>query len=232
MIYITGDTHIPLDVSSIGKFIDKKKIKKNDILIITGDVGFGWNQGAVSNYWLDWFANQPFQIFFVDGNHENFDYLDNLPIVEKDDCKAHQLRDNIFHFLRGQIATICGMTFFMFGGGDSLDKNVRIPHISWWPREMPSDMEYRMGLANLEKANWKVDYIISHSCSQITFSKFAQKYRMQPIITSINQYFDILEQKVEFKHWYAGHYHIDEKIDDKHTVLYNDIIKITKDKKK
>lgn len=29
-----------------------------------------------------------------------------------------------------------------------------------------------------------------------------------------------------YKHWYFGHFHIDEDIDDKHTVLYNSIIKI------
>ena len=29
-----------------------------------------------------------------------------------------------------------------------------------------------------------------------------------------------------YKHWYFGHFHIDEDIDDEHTVLYNSIIKI------
>lgn len=41
----------------------------------------------------------------------------------------------------------------------------------------------------------------------------------------LNRYFDYLETKVNYKHWYFGHYHEEETFHDKkHTVLYNNII--------
>lgn len=36
----------------------------------------------------------------------------------------------------------------------------------------------------------------------------------------------MFEDQVEYKHWYFGHYHIDEKVADKKTALYFDIVSI------
>ena len=41
----------------------------------------------------------------------------------------------------------------------------RIRDYSWWDLEMPTDEEMQNGIKNLEKVNYKVDYIISHCCS-------------------------------------------------------------------
>ena len=35
-----------------------------------------------------------------------------------------------------------------------------------------------------------------------------------------------VDKQLEFTHWYFGHYHIDREIDDKHTALYQDVIKL------
>ena len=36
-----------------------------------------------------------------------------------------------------------------------------------------------------------------------------------------NKILDIFAEKIEYKHWYFGHYHKDVKINDKKTALYN-----------
>ena len=45
MTYITGDTHIPCDISKLKtkRFPESKKLSKNDFLIICGDFGGVWN---------------------------------------------------------------------------------------------------------------------------------------------------------------------------------------------
>lgn len=50
------------------------------------------------------------------------------------------------------------------GGGLSVDQNHRIPRISWWPQEYPSQTEKDNAIKNLEANNWEVDYVITHTC--------------------------------------------------------------------
>ena len=74
MIFITGDTHIPLDISKLNsdKFPQQKELTKNDYVIICGDFGGIWYGNEKDNYWLNWLEKKNFTTLFVDGNHENF----------------------------------------------------------------------------------------------------------------------------------------------------------------
>ena len=40
----------------------------------------------------------------------------------------------------------------------------RIRDFSWWDLELPTKEEMQRGINNLEKMDYKVDYIISHCC--------------------------------------------------------------------
>ena len=48
-------------------------------------------------------------------------------------------------------------------------------------------------------------------------------YYKQDVLTN---YFEELEHKLQYKHWFCGHYHEDFQIDDKHTILYYNILPI------
>jgi len=130
--------------------------------------------------------------------------------------------------MRGQVFNIDKQSFFVMGGADSIDKENRLPNISWWKEELPSFVEYDEGLENLEKCDWTVDYILSHACSNYIFYKLVKDHTLMPIVTALNHYFDQLEKEVTFKHWYFGHYHIDMNVDSSHTALYDNIIKLCK----
>jgi len=77
MIYITGDTHIPIDIQKLNtkNFPEQYQMSKDDYLIICGDFGGIWNKSAEELYWLKWLNNKSFTTLFIDGNHENFDLL-------------------------------------------------------------------------------------------------------------------------------------------------------------
>ena len=51
MIYITGDTHIPYDVTKLTTkaFPEQKKLTKNDYVLICGDFGGVWTISIKSN---------------------------------------------------------------------------------------------------------------------------------------------------------------------------------------
>lgn len=224
MIFITGDTHIPIDISKLSSknFHKSHELTKDDIVIICGDFGGIWDKSAEELYWLNWLNNKNFTTYFIDGNHENHIMLNEFEQVEINGGKARKIRDSIYHLMRGQVFEICNKKFFTMGGATSHDKELRQEGVSWWKEELPSKEEYKEANLNLEKHNWTVDYIITHCASNRIQKNINPTYD----VDELTNYLDKLEDKLKFQKWYFGHYHIDEKIDSKHIVLYNDIIEI------
>lgn len=223
MIYITGDAH-----GDIRKLKDFNNLKSPlcDYLIVAGDFGFIWDNSQEEQQLLDKLGKLNYNILFVDGNHENHELLDNMPVSIWNGGKVHIIKPNIIHLMRGQVFTIEGKKIFTFGGAESIDKQNRIKDISWWERELPSYVEYQEGLDNLEKHNWDVDYIITHTASKQMFVQLHKYVWGVKHPTAIENYFDTLEEQVNFKHWYFGHFHGDEQFDKQHTLIYQNFKEI------
>lgn len=251
MIYITGDVHGDFSGRFSSKvFPEQRKLNHDDMVIVCGDFGL-WHDTASERYWFDWLADKQFTVCFCDGNHENFDRLnsDEFPVINFHGGKAHKIRDNIYHLMRGEFFDFDGKRFFVMGGAASHDiqdgvldpadfadeaecmnkfmsmtrrgKMVRVKHISWWPEEMPNEQEMEEARTRLEEDDFKADYIISH-CAPTSIVQ-TLGYRESDALTDFLQY---VKQMCSFKHWYFGHYHRDEQVNDKFTVLYHKIIKL------
>ena len=224
MIFITGDTHGKMGMSrfNMDNFPIQKELTKNDYMIICGDFGLVFSLNNEEKYWLDWLHNKNYVTLWVDGNHEHHDKLDSMPVSEWNGGKVHFINDNVIHLMRGQVFDINSTKIFTFGGADSIDKEYRTEGKSWWKRELPSNAEFEEGLKNLEKNGWMVDVVISHDCSQSVFEKLMAGLWVKSL-TSINKYFEVLEEKLDYKQWYFGHYHDDRQIDPKHRLMYEKI---------
>lgn len=252
-VYITGDCHANFHKFKTKHFPEQKEMTRNDFVIICGDFGGVWYDSSDERYWLDWLNEKNFTTLFVDGNHENFDRLcgNEFDVVDFHGGKAHKIRDNIYHLMRGHIFDICGKSFFAFGGASSHDINdgilepgdyrdtkeliqtynrltqagkmLRINHLSWWREEMPSDLEMDFGLQTLQENNNKIDFIVSHCCPQEIASTFSHGL-YQP--DKLTLYFNKIAEQTKFQKWYFGHYHNDEAISDKFIMLYNQITRI------
>lgn len=77
------------------------------------------------------------------------------------------------------------------------------------------------GIDNLEKVNYKVDYIITHCCptsvqAMLSGGTYKTDYLMD--------YLQKISEKCEFKKWYFGHYHDNRQVDAQFSLLYKDII--------
>jgi hypothetical protein len=214
LIYLTGDCH-----GDFTKIFDlKDKLNKNDYIIVTGDFGYwSYKQKNLFNK----LKELPFTILFVDGNHSNFDMLNDLPIEKWNTGYVHFIRDNIIHLMRGQIFNIENKTFFTFGGAESIDKIWRVEGKSWWKEELPNDWEIQIALNNLELINNKVNYIITHDCSKSILRQININFKT----SIVNSFFEMLED-IKFDKWFFGHHHINREIDDKHICLYDNIIKL------
>lgn len=223
MIFVTGDTHIPIDVGKLNtdSFPIQRELTKKDYVIICGDFGGIWDNSRQDVYWLKWLDSKPWTTLFVDGNHENFDLLNSYPVVQFKHGKAHKINDSVYHLMRGQIYKIEGKTFFTMGGAESHDR----PHFEgkgWWELELPTDKEYDEAIKNLDKVNWKVDYIITHSAPDRIQDLISRSYTHN----KLTNFLRLVDENCRFRHWYFGHYHMSREITSKHTVLYDEIIKL------
>lgn len=95
---------------------------------------------------------------------------------------------------------------------------------TWWPQEQPSVSEYKEAIYNLQKHNWKVEYVISHTTS-LRIMEGPLCYPKEN--TKLNEFFNDLEVRLDYKYWYFGHFHQDKDFPDyKCRVLYRRIINI------
>ena len=222
MIYITGDTHGPIDIHKLNKrYFDDSTLTKKDYLIICGDFGLVWDKSSEEQFWLNWLNEKNYTTLFIDGNHENHSLLNSYPVEIWNGGKIHKIRDSVFHLMRGQVFTINNHTFFTMGGADSVDKDWRTPGKSWWPEEMPSDEEYIEANLNLYNYENEVDYIITHTAPTSIVNQLIPEIKPPDRLTD---FLEDIKKSVKYKHWYFGHFHDDRDIDKKHTLLYYNII--------
>lgn len=221
MIYITGDTHIPIDIAKLNEynFPMQKNLTKNDYVIICGDFGGVWDASEKRSIWLNNLHDCNFTTLFVDGNHENFNILNSMPVSQWNGGKVHFVRDSIIHLMRGQIYTIDGMRFFTMGGGDSADKYMREANITWWEQEMPSAEEYAEAQRNLENAENDVDFIITHTAPTSIIGRFHKSDEERPL----NDFLQNVANRISFKKWFFGHVHVNMEFEGKFISLYNEI---------
>ncbi len=245
MIYITGDCHSDFNRFSTDNFPEQRKMKKDDYVIICGDFGGVWSyekESREEKYWLDWLESKNFTTLFIDGNHENFDRLNEYPIEEFEGGKVHKIRPSVLHLMRGEVFEIEGKKIFAFGGAsshdieagilnmDEKDKIVRlrkigaryrVRNLSWWDRELPTDEEMENGLKNLKKVDFKVDYIISH-CAPTNIQSLIDPVSFKP--DYLTNYLQTIFEKTEFTRWYFGHYHKEKRINLECILLYENIV--------
>ncbi len=252
-------------------FPEQKDMTRDDFVIICGDFGGVLNydsryddtgsafkdkiflahgESKEEKNWLDWFLEKNFTLLFCDGNHENFDRLCRAyPEVDFHGGKAHQLRENVFHLMRGYVFELGGLSFFVFGGAKSHDISggilrpyeyrtekefkraqkrlrdtgafFRVEHLSWWEEELPSEEEMERGVASLSACGWNVDFVISHCApsSIAALAGFSDR-------NSLTEYFENVREKLGFRQWFFGHYHANNKLSEKYTMLYEQILRI------
>lgn len=222
---ITGDTHGTLDIQKLILFFDEheNEYTDDDYLIICGDVGVcGFNPDDEKET-RRILRDLPVTVLFIDGNHENHHRLNDYPVDEWMGGKVHVIESGIIHLMRGQVYNIKGTTFFTFGGAASIDRHVRIEGFDWFPEEIPTRAEYEEGLDNLEKCDYKVDYIISHTAPREVAAALGYGEDSTDEI-ALRRYLQQIADEADYEKWFFGHFHEDEVIEDIFYALYDELI--------
>ncbi len=98
----------------------------------------------------------------------------------------------------------------------------RINHISWWAQEMPSEEEYAEARKNLAKVDWAVDYVITH-CAPTSIALMENRHNEADPLTDFLQE---VKERAHYHYWLFGHYHDNRAIDEKHILLWEQIVQV------
>ncbi len=226
-IYIYGDLHRHIDLDPLIKHTKEEGATSDDVLIILGDFGGVWSSEEEDNEFLKHLVDVvPYKhILFIDGNHENFDRLNKMPIVEMYGSPTHEvLKDKIYHLMRGYKYTIEGKTFFAMGGASSIDRHLRTEGVDWWADEQPNNGEYERAFRTLDENEFTFDYIISHCVAQ-KIQCYLSSYLTDK--NKLTNFFDSIIDDLKYTRWYFGHYHLNKSCEDyKAECVYQRLIKI------
>lgn len=224
MVYISGDTHG--FYHDFLKRLADNEVEPDSTVIITGDFGFTARpddrdkQAAFLKL-----KKLPFQFCFADGNHEQFDVIYQCPVIEWCGGKVHKIADNIYHLCRGEFYVIEGKSYFILGGAYSIDKIFRCAGRTWFEQEQPSAEEYEHANRMLEKHNYTMDYVVTHTApysviQTLGFSLFKEE-------AELDSYLERLKDCATYKRWFFGHYHMDKSLlRGKFTVVHEKMIRI------
>lgn len=224
MIYVTGDIHGDYSVFRQKKF---RRLSSGDTLIVCGDFGFVWDGSKKEKKILDRLARQKFTICFADGANENFELLNSYPEITFAGGRAHKIRDNIFHFMRGEIFEIEGEKIFVMGGGEGYENDLLYGRDGRSVLETPTAEELRNGLNNLERCSYKVDYIITHEPCKKVKAFLSLKTNEAVEFSLLNTYFQQLSSGCEYTRWFFGSLHEDKFISPSQIAVFNSLICMT-----
>ena len=155
----------------------------------------------------------------MDGNHENHSFINSFPNDVWCGGEVHRLSETIIHLKRGNIYRINGKTFFVMGGCKSSAKWKEMG--LWYEGEEPIEDELSLAYENLTKHNNRVDFVLTHK-----YADYKNKQSCDFLPHTLEGLTKYIDENVTFRHWYSGHSHIMRFIDDDHTVVYDEPIKI------
>lgn len=97
----------------------------------------------------------------------------------------------------------------------------RTKGIGWWKEEMPTPAEMAHALENLDVHDNKVDIIITHE-APIQDLHRVSKYAIDPGADchKLSEFLGKIKNKVDYEHWFFGHYHMNCQIDNADEVGY------------
>jgi hypothetical protein len=131
---LAGDWHgnIPFAMSQI----DRIHTAGAQLIVQLGDFGF-WRDDPATRKYLSRLdrrlATRDMQLVWIDGNHEDHERLNQIPIDAETGLRP--ITPRITHIPRGYRWDWDGTTWMGLGGAHSVDRLDRVPGQSWWPQE-------------------------------------------------------------------------------------------------
>jgi 3-oxoacid CoA-transferase subunit A len=218
MIYYTGDMHG--QIARILEFADRFQITKDDVIVILGDAGlnyYGNERGDADRKRR--LNDQNVTVFSIHGNHEC--RPGSLPYYHESVWHggAVYIEDafpNLLFAKDCEIYDLDGHPTIVIGGAYSVDKFYRLQRgIDWFVDEQPSPKTKDRVEQTLARRGWRIDTVLSHTCpaKYIPTEVFLPGLDQSTVDRSTEDWLNSIEDRLQYKQWLCGHWHIDKRID-------------------
>lgn len=173
-LLIAGDTHG--DVRNVQHKIDMAVEYGIQRIVVLGDFGLWWGHDGIEylDYVNDAAKKVNRQIFAIPGNHENHEYWDALYKHGPKSRGWAYVRTNLLIAPKVLDFVWGNKQFMVAGGAVSIDKEDRLEYERvkgkkvWSPNEELTDAHVNEILATRFANGVKVDYLLTHDCSNAT----------------------------------------------------------------
>jgi 3-oxoacid CoA-transferase subunit A len=193
---------------------------KDDIIVLLGDVGanfFGGMRDETVKAMLDMCGPK---LLCVHGNHEMRPW--NVPGYELKEWHGGKVWvqesfPNLLFAKDGEIFDLDGLRCIVIGGAYSVDKPMRLSRgYGWWEDEQPSD-EIKTYVEEQLRTN-PIDVVLSHTCpfKYEPVEMFLSGVDQSGVDDSTERWLDKIEESIDYKDWFCGHWHTDKRIDRMH----------------
>ena len=230
MLILKGDIHG--DLSCFDFY--EGEMTKDDIIVVLGDCVLMWpgyEQQTIDN--LNRIYNDPYTVIFMFGNHDNYDWAEELPKSNKFGGVVRPIVIGGVEYPRRYVVDnttildLCGEHCLLIPHADSHDvdggifdeddiegieearrvfKHFRIKHQTWWEQEK-LNIPKTDAFLTLHKGE-HFDAILSHDCpAEFCYCGRADGAKYEP--TEAEEYLDELRKRLDFDVWAHGHMHYD-----------------------
>lgn len=226
-VFITGDTHSSFE--RIVNFCRVNELTENDTVVILGDAGVNFygersHQDRKARKTL---SECKTTIFCIHGNHEQ--RPQTLRCYREDEwCGGITYLEEAYPNIRfakdGEVYALEDTRVLVAGGAYSIDKEWRLEQgWPWFSDEQPDDETKARVMAKLDEIGWEVDAVFTHTCPlrYEPTEKFLDGYDQSLVDKSTEQWLGIIEERLQYKAWYCGHYHIKKEIDSVYFLFEN-----------
>ena len=127
------------------------------------------------------------------------------------------LKDSFCVAKDGEIYTMNGLRYLVIGGAYSVDKYYRLSRgWSWWPDEQPSPEIKAYVEQQIREKHF--DIVLSHTCpfKYEPTEMFLGGIDQCTVDDSTERWLDTIEESIQYKAWFCGHWHTDKRIDKMH----------------
>ncbi len=217
MIYITGDTHGRFE--RVGAFCERFQTKREDVLIILGDAGINFCGGIRDELKKRFLEELPITLFCIHGNHEQrpgtIDTYKEM-VWHGGTVYYEEEYPHLLFAKDGEVFDLDGKKTMVMGGAYSVDKEMRLMYgYGWWSDEQPSVKIKADVERQLDRLGWKVDVVLSHTTplKYEPVEVFLKGIDQSKVDKSTEIWLDGIEERLDYRKWYCGHYHTEKKID-------------------
>ena len=199
MVYITGDIHGSAE--PLYDLFERFQPAEDDIIVLLGDVGVNYTGKMRDRLLKQELCNMKSTFFCIHGNHEN----------RPQNIASYQEKQ--WH--GGRVLYEEDFPNILF----PVDR-LRMGY-NWWPDEQPTPTIKKY--VEQQCRTKHIDVVFSHTCpyKYVPTECFLPGIDQSTVDNSTEHWLDTIEEMLEYKAWYLGHWHINKRIDRLHFLMHD-----------